>query len=90
MVSCKPARTPIDMKHRLAISTTAPLLDPLDYHRLVGKLIYLTITRSDLTYAVHILSQFMQAPLIEHLNAAKWILSYMKESIGQGLFYSAD
>ncbi len=32
------------------------------YKRMVGSLIYMTITRLDLSYAVGVVSQFMQTP----------------------------
>ena len=53
----------LPMEANLKLDTEGALLDnPDQYRRLVGKLIYLTITRPDLSYAVHIISQFMQAP----------------------------
>ncbi|CAM8926853.1 unnamed protein product [Rhodiola kirilowii] len=70
LLDCKPAKTPMKMKHKLGLSAEPALLDSLHYMRLVGKLIYLTITRPDLAYPVHILSQFMQNPIEEHLRAA--------------------
>nr|KYP46623.1 Copia protein [Cajanus cajan] len=48
------------------------------YRRLVGKLIYLTITRPDLSFAVGLVSQFMQAPHIDHWNVVLRILRYIK------------
>jgi len=55
----------------------------------MGRLIYLTITRPDLCCAVHILSQFMQAPREEHMNAARRILCYIKGSPDCGLVIHA-
>ncbi|CAM8952023.1 unnamed protein product [Rhodiola kirilowii] len=56
LLDCKPSRTPMDIKHRLGLSKATLLSDPLPYRQLTGKLIYLTITRPDLAYPVHILS----------------------------------
>ena len=52
-----------------------------------GKLIYLTITRPDLSFAVGVVSQFMQNPSIDHWNAVMRILRYLKKAPGQGLLY---
>lgn len=50
---------------------------PAMYRRLVGRLIYFTITRPDLAYAVGVFSQFMHSPRIPHLEAEKRILRYL-------------
>jgi len=59
--------------------------DPSRYRRLIGRLIYLTITRPEITYSVHILSQFMQSPQQTHWDAAMRVLRYLKSSPGQGI-----
>ncbi|XP_019095607.1 PREDICTED: uncharacterized protein LOC109130480 [Camelina sativa] len=59
------------------------------YRRLVGKLMYLTFTRPDITFAVHKLCQFTSAPRQPHLNAVYKVLHYLKGTVGQGMFYSA-
>ena len=66
----------------------AILQDASQYRRLVGRLTYLTITRPDLVYAVHILSQYMDKPRQSHLDAAHKVLRYIKSSTGQGILLS--
>jgi hypothetical protein len=41
-----------------------PLTYPTLYHNIIRSLIYLTITRPDITYDVHIVSQFVSSPII--------------------------
>ena len=48
------------------------------YQKLVGKLIYLTHTRFDITYIIGIMSQFMHAPNEKHMDAVYMILSILK------------
>ncbi|CAM8915811.1 unnamed protein product [Rhodiola kirilowii] len=89
LTNCKPARSPMDMKHKLSLSKAPLLADPLEYRQLVGKLIYLTITRPDLAYPVHVLSQFMQQPTTEHLQAVHKVLRFIKGAPAQGLLFSS-
>ncbi|XP_038698058.1 uncharacterized mitochondrial protein AtMg00810-like [Tripterygium wilfordii] len=63
------------------------LKDPEKYRRLVGRLIYLTITRLDITYSVHVLSRFIHEPRLSHMDAALRVVSYLKSTPGQGLLF---
>jgi len=76
----KPAATPLEENHKLALASGNLFKGSTQYRRLVGRLIYLTVTRPDLSYAVHVLSQFMQAPRVEHFQAACCVLRYIKGS----------
>lgn len=90
LLGCKPAGSPIDQNHRLALSTNTVLDDPTRYRRLVGRLIYLLATRPDLAYAVHILSQFMKTPTEDHWLAALKTCRYLKGTLGQGVLLRGD
>ena len=67
-----------------------PVSDAILYRRLVGKLLYLTITRPDITFAVHCLSRFVQAPQSPHLQAMHHLLRYLESSPGFDLFYPSS
>lgn len=67
-----------------------PLFKPVDkgrYQRLVGKLIYLSHTRPDISFAVSTVSQFMNSPTEEHMDVVYRIIRYLKMTPGQGLFF---
>jgi hypothetical protein len=57
------------------------------YRRLVGKLNHLTITRLDISYAVSVISQFLEAPRVLHWEAVTRIIWYVKRQTGLGILY---
>ncbi|KAE8680156.1 senescence-associated protein DIN1-like [Hibiscus syriacus] len=61
------------------------LEDATMYRQLVGSLIYLTLTRPDISYAVGVMSRYMQNPKKPHLEAVRRILRYVKNTIDYGL-----
>lgn len=65
------------------------LSDPDAYKRLVGRFLYLTITRPDICYVVQVLSQFMHGPKESHMAAAIRVLRYLKSAPGLGILLSA-
>ncbi|GKC37988.1 ribonuclease H-like domain-containing protein [Tanacetum coccineum] len=88
MLACKPAKT--SLMSKIEISNEASDNDPLlnsitDYQKLMGKLIYLTNTRPNISYVVHCLSQFMHSPLKSHLKIAFKIFRYLKSCLGLGI-----
>ena len=90
LLGAKPSDTPIKENHKLALAIGTHLDDAGRYRCLVGGLIYLTITRPDLFYAIHILSQFIQAPRKEHLEAACKVLRYIKGSLDYRILLHAN
>ncbi|KAL9247674.1 hypothetical protein vseg_021081 [Gypsophila vaccaria] len=87
MAGAKTAYTPIQPRHNLSLARGYVLKDIMKYRRLVGRLVYLTITRPDLVYAVHILSQFVNEPRKEHWEAALRVVRYIKRNPSKGIIY---
>lgn len=58
------------------------------YRRLIGRLLYLTVSRPDITFAVHKLSQFVSQPRHPHLLAIHALLQYLKGLLGKGILLS--
>ena len=85
LLGSKPVATPMEIQHKLALDLSPFLSDAEKYRRLVGRLIYLSITRPDISYAVHILSQFMQKPRELQWGAAMRVVRYLKGTAGQGI-----
>jgi hypothetical protein len=79
LLGCKPTKCPMDQNLKLS-KLEGPLLpDPTVYRRLVRRLMYLTLTRPGIVFAVHKLSQFMEHPREPHFKATKHIMQYIKE-----------
>ena len=90
LLRCKPSRVPMDQTLKLSKFDGELLDDPSHYRRLVGRLLYLTITRPDVTFAVHKLSQFMARPRKPHYAAALKVLHYIKNEPGRGVYFFAS
>ncbi|XP_048501248.1 uncharacterized mitochondrial protein AtMg00240-like [Beta vulgaris subsp. vulgaris] len=80
----------MEQHHQLAGAEGPVFDDPEKYRRLMGRLIYLAVTRPDLAYSVHILSQFMQVPKVIHWEAALRVVRYLKKNPGQGILFRSD
>ncbi|KAM2012318.1 hypothetical protein ACFX1T_024197 [Malus domestica] len=85
MMHCKPAKTPLPTNFKDETSGIQ-LENASEYQMLVGKLIYLTITRPDIAYAVSFVSQFMHSPSCHHLQLVKRIIRYLKSLVSTGIF----
>jgi hypothetical protein len=85
MHDCNGARTPMDEKARLSKKMSAITdaekeeMKNIPYREAVGKLLYLSIaTRPDISYAVGVLCRFNENPGMEHWQAVKRVLRYLK------------
>ncbi len=78
MTGCKPISIPLEQNVKLSADEGDLVEDTIMYKCIVGSLIYMTIIRLDLNYAVGVVSQFMQTPQKPHLDAVRHILKYIK------------
>ena len=88
MDECNPLTTPMEQNLKLTSIEGKEFEDATKYRQLVGSLIYLTTTRPDISFAVGILSRFMQKPCEGHWSAAKRVLRYLKGTQDFGLKYT--
>lgn len=79
-------KLPIEFNHGLQVAKGHQLIYIYRYQRLVGKLIYLTLTRPDISY-VGVANHVIHTPTTSHLEEAYHILHFLKKSLGQGLLY---
>ena len=92
MYNEKPAATPMNTSEKLRHDDGTEEADSSYYRSLVGGLNYLTHTRPDIMYSVSVLSRYMHAPTMQHLEAAKRVLRYIGGTLEYGIWYaqSAD
>ena len=74
LTNSKTADTLVEFNAHLTLSGEKPLFNPSLYRRLVGSLVYLTITRPDISYAVHQVSQYLFASQLTHYASVLRIL----------------
>lgn len=87
MLCCKPTATPFSPGLTLAQGTDPVLQQPDLYRSLVGQLLYLNLTRPDITYATQQLTQFVAKPTSVHWNAVIHVLRYLKRCPSLDVFY---
>ena len=62
LTDSKTVDTPVELNAHLTPSGGKPLSNHSLYRRLVGSLVYLTVTRLDISYAVHQVSHYLSTP----------------------------
>ncbi|KAL0641218.1 hypothetical protein Bca4012_103077 [Brassica carinata] len=90
----KIAKTPLEEGYKVLregeVEEKQLFEDPKLYRKMVGKLIYLTITRPDICFAVNQVSQHMQAPKVHHWKMVDRILRYLSGTSGQGVWMGCN
>ena len=90
LIDSKTVDTSVELNAHLTPSGGKSLFNPSLYIHLVGSPVYLIVTRPDISYAVHQVSQYLSTPQSTHYVAVLHILRYLKGNLFYGLFYSAQ
>ncbi|XP_074373925.1 uncharacterized protein LOC141714296 [Apium graveolens] len=76
MGSCNLTKFPMDPKTVITNDEGGAVVNSTEYKSIICGLRYLVHTRPDISYAVGIISRYMEKPTVMHLNAAKKILRF--------------
>jgi hypothetical protein len=94
MENCKPASTPFSYNIKLIKSNNQESEEFIQrnqrYRKAVGSLMYITIcTRPDISFAVGVLSRFLEKPNQKHWDSFLHVLRYLKHSINLKIQYKS-
>jgi hypothetical protein len=90
MMDCKSMNTPMTTNLNILGASDSDLVDPMMYKQLIGSLMYLVNTRTNIYFAVNTLSQFMIELKQVHSVATKHALRYLRGLVGFGPRYVED
>ena len=74
----------------LDLDERGKMVDHTLYRSMIGSLLYLTASRSDIMFSVCMYARFQANPKETHLIAVKRILRYLKHTPSIGLWYPEE
>ncbi|GJY33763.1 retrovirus-related pol polyprotein from transposon TNT 1-94 [Tanacetum coccineum] len=86
--ACYPVDNPMVDKSKLDEDLQGKPVDLTHYCGMIGSLMYLTSSRPDLVFTVHMCAWYQSKPSEKHLHAVKRTFRYLKGTIDMGLWYS--
>ncbi|XP_021980415.1 uncharacterized mitochondrial protein AtMg00810-like [Helianthus annuus] len=89
-MGCRPSSFPIESNLKLDKGEKENRVDATSYRRLIGRMLYLQVTRPDIAYVVNVLSQFVADPRKNHMDVANRVLRYLKGTVGHGILLPRD
>ena len=85
--NCNSVWNPMVPGNKLDMDEGGDRVDETHYKKIIGSIMYITTTRSDLQFSVSLLSRFMSKPTKLHLQAAKRVLRYLKGTMDLRIWY---
>jgi hypothetical protein len=82
--------TPMSTTTALDADEEGEHVDQKEYRSMIGSLLYLTVTRPDIQFAVCLCSRFQASLTTSHMQAVKRIFRSLRHTPDFGLWYSAS
>ncbi|GJU78002.1 retrovirus-related pol polyprotein from transposon TNT 1-94 [Tanacetum coccineum] len=82
--------TPMIENKKLDEDLQGKQIDATLYRVMIGSLMYLTSSRTDLNHVVCLCAWYQAKPTKKHLQAVKWIFRYLNGTINMSLWYYKD
>nr|GEV36576.1 retrovirus-related Pol polyprotein from transposon TNT 1-94 [Tanacetum cinerariifolium] len=90
MESCDPVGTLMEIKDKLDLDQNGTLVDATKYRSIIGALMYLTSSRSDIVHATCLCARYHANLIEKHLKEVKRIFRYLRGTVSMGLWYTKD
>ncbi|WVZ93864.1 hypothetical protein U9M48_039817 [Paspalum notatum var. saurae] len=87
MDDSKPMTTPMSTNTALDADEDGEAVDQKEFRGMISSLLYLTVTRSDIQFAVCLCARYQASPRTSHRQAVKRIFRYLKFTPELGLWY---
>jgi hypothetical protein len=89
MAEIKPVSTPMSTATSLGLDEEGEDVDHREYRSMIGSLLYLMVTRSDIQFIMCLCARFQALPRSLHRTAVQRIFRYLKHTLEFGIWYSS-
>ena len=83
-------RTPMSPNVKLTVDLLGKSVDSSLYKSMIGSLLYLTVSRPDISYSVGVYARYQANPKEFYMIVLKRIIKYVKTIANFGVWYSKD
>jgi hypothetical protein len=90
MAELKSVSTPMSLATVLDPNKNGEAVDQREYRSLIDSLLYLTMTRSDIQFAMCLCALFQVCSCFSHRQVIQQIFRYLKYTLKFGIWYSAS
>jgi hypothetical protein len=90
MADAKPVSTPMSMMTALDPDEDSEAVNQREYKSMIGSLLYLKTTRSDIQFTVYLCACFQASPCTLHHQVVQRIFRYLKQTLEFRIWYSAS